>query len=101
MNCKTCGQEILLKVGDRVEAIGEVDGVNLKGKKGVVKYIYSGGGKPVLVEFVKPFKGGHEGGYDGMGHCNQGRGRWGEHKDFKVIKRGRVENGNRKKNRRN
>ena len=71
-----------LKVGDRVEAIRKVDGINLKGKRGVVRYVNPGGRLPVLVEFGKPFENGHE----GEGRCKQGRGRWGKYADFKVIK---------------
>lgn len=82
MNDETYGQKILLEVGDRVEAIGYVGRIHLGGKRGVVKYIDSGGSRPVLVEFSKPFDEGH----DGTGRCKPGHGWWGEHEDFKVIK---------------
>lgn len=82
MNCKTCGHKVTkLKVGDRVEARGEVCWVDLKGRKGIVKLI-EGDYSPVLVEFDKPFRYGH----DGDGRCKDGHGRWGEHEDFKAIK---------------
>ena len=80
MNCKTCGQKILLEVGDRVEAIGEVDGLTLKGRQGTIIQIDCGS-PPVLVEFDDAMDG-----HTGLGRCKDGHGWWGEHEDFKVIK---------------
>ena len=74
-----------LKVGDRVEAIGEVAGRNLKGKRGAVREIneehYSG--NPVLVDFDNPFGEGHT----GWGKCKDDCGRWGKHEDFLLLPR--------------
>ena len=85
MNCKTCGHKVTkLKVGDRVEVIKKiyrVDFVDFTGEKGVVIQI-DGGSPPVLVEFDKSFRSGH----DGNGLCKNGHGWRGEYTDFKVIK---------------
>ena len=74
-----------LKVGDRVEAIGVVDGVNLKGKNGVVKGVVHYDSLPVLVEFDEPFEEGHSG--YGERLCKENHGRWGKHEDFLLLPR--------------
>lgn len=85
MKCTKCGQKVkTLKVGDKVEAIGKVSGLNLKGKQGVVVKVDNDPEVPVLVEFDKPFLEGHSG--LGDGKCKNGHGRWGRPNDFKVIK---------------
>lgn len=57
------------RVGDRVIAVGAVDGNNsLIGKSGRVIYLL--GSSIVSVEFDEPFMGGHnEHGHGKMGHC--------------------------------
>lgn len=87
MKCETCGQEVKkLKVGDRVEAIKDIDGIKLTEKQGIVKRIsnHKNNGLPVLIEFDKRFKGG----CGVVGYCKAQRGWWGKDEEFKIVKKG-------------
>lgn len=68
------------KVGDRVRAIGSVDGICLRGKCGtVVEILPDDSEYDLLVEFDEPFPSGHDG---PGGRYKKGCCRWGKEDEF-------------------
>ena len=71
-----------LHEGDRVVAIGKVDGIDLGGLEGTVVRVEAHGCIPYGVEFDEPIVEGHSCfGSGKMGHC-----RFGELKDFRKVR---------------
>lgn len=70
------------QIGDRVQAIGKVAGLNLSGKIGTIIYVYEKGKSwDILVEFDNEFEEGHDGGGRGKSrHC-----RYGYEKEFELY----------------
>ena len=76
------------KVGDRVRAIGKVDGLDLTGKCGRVIRVFS---SPIIrvdicVEFDEPFWYGHDCQHRGK----SGRCRWGEMSEFELLQNQKI-----------
>ena len=77
-----------LKVGDRVEAICKVDGLDITGLKGTVHTIDDDETLNIGVEFDDEFKKGH----DLHGDLNNNKGRYGNENDFTLIKENKMLN---------
>lgn len=72
---------MVFKVGDRVKAIGSVDGIVMGGKTGTVVRIGRGTRCDISVEFDDKFYAGHECG----GTAKEGHGRNGSSAEFNLI----------------
>jgi hypothetical protein len=77
---KLTERKMKFKVGDKVEAIDDVDSLDMKGKQGTVRCIGSGS-LPLGIEFDHDFDEGHS----LLSSLNNHRGRFGDEDEFKLV----------------